>query len=169
MAYYAEKDFFADDRLIELVTDILNGNLTLEWFEVETARLQAKPADPARGLTYQDCNLGPYGYDAIPELVRNRNSMASRGSVLVPKLPDLGYTINRKSDVWSDNVCALYEEAKSRRWAATGDVPWSELHADTDPLREAAVAQLSTLLEEVALVAAEAPARWVFVINQEFL
>src|SRR4029077_8734208 len=149
MAYYAEKDFFADDRLIELVTDILNGNLTLEGFEVETARLQAKPADPARGLTYQDCNLGPYGYDAIPELVRNRNSMASRGSVLVPKLPDLGYTINRKSDVWSDNVCALYEEAKSRRWAPAVDVPWSELHADTDPLREAAVAQLSTLLEEV--------------------
>ena len=155
MAYYAEKDFFADDRLIELVTDILNGNLTLEWFEVETARLQAKPADPARGLTYQDCNLGPYGYDAIPELVRNRNSMASRGSVLVPKLPDLGYTINRKSDVWSDNVCALYEEAKSRRWAPAVDVPWSELHADTATrCAEAAVAQLCTLLEEVALVAA---------------
>ena len=28
--------------------------------------------------------------------MRNRNSMASRGSVLVPKLPDLGYTVNRK-------------------------------------------------------------------------
>jgi hypothetical protein len=169
MAYYAEKDFFADDKLIELVTGILNGNLTLEWFDVETARLQAKPADPARGLTYQDCNLGPYGYDAIPELVRNRNSMASRGSVLVPKLPDLGYTINRKSDVWCDDVCTLYEEAKSRRWAPAVDVPWPELRASPDPLREAAVAQLCTLLEEVALVAAEAPARWVFVINQEFL
>ncbi|HJW69093.1 MAG TPA: hypothetical protein VJ829_07040 [Candidatus Binatia bacterium] len=169
MAYYAEKDFFADDKLIELVTGILNGNLTLEWFDVETARLQAKPADPARGLTYQDCNLGPYGYDAIPELVRNRNSMASRGSVLVPNLPDLGYTINRKSDVWSDDVCTLYEEAKSRRWAPAVDVPWPELRAIPDPLREAAVAQLCTLLEEVALVAAEAPARWVFVINQEFL
>ena len=42
MAYYAEKDFFADDRLIELVTDILNGNLTLEWFEVETAEAAAE-------------------------------------------------------------------------------------------------------------------------------
>jgi len=169
MAYYAEKDFFADEQLIELVTGILNGNLTLEWFEVETARLQAKPADPARGLTYQDCNLGPYGYDAIPELVRNRNSMASRGSVLVPNLPDLGYTINRKSDVWSANVCTLYEEAKSRRWAPAVDIPWSELRSVADPLREAAVAQLCTLLEEVALVASEAPGRWVFVINQEFL
>jgi hypothetical protein len=169
MAYYAEKDFFDDDRLVELVTSILAGNLTLEWFDVDTARLQARPADPARGLTYQDCNLGPYGYDAIPELLRNRNSMASRGSVLVPKLPDLGYTVNRKSDVWSDNVCQLYEEAKSRRWAPAVDVPWSELHAADDPLREGAMAQLCTLLEEVALVAMEAPARWVFVINQEFL
>jgi hypothetical protein len=169
MAYYAEKDFFDDERLLELVTDILNGNLTLEWFDVETARLQARPADLARGLTYQDCNLGPYGYDAIPELVRNRNSMASRGSVLVPKLPDLGYTVNRKSDVWSDDVCALYEEAKARRWAPAVDIPWAELRADPDPLRETAVAQLCTLLAEVALVAAEAPARWVFVINQEFL
>ena len=170
MAYYAEKDFFDDDRLIELVTDILNGNLTLEWFEVETARLQAKPADPARGLTYQDCNLGPYGYDAIPELVRNRNSMASRGSVLVPKLPDLGYTINRKSDVWSDNVCTLYEEAKSRRWAPAVDVPWSELHARSaircarPPSRSSAPCSRRWRSSPM-----EAPARWVFVINQEFL
>src|SRR4029453_10244937 len=171
MAYYAEKDFFDDDRLVELVTSILAGNLTLEWFDVDTARLQARPADPARGLTYQDCNLGPYGYDAIPELLRNRNSMASRGSVLVPKLPDLGYTVNRKSDVWSDDVCRLYEEAKSRRWAPAVDVPWPELRATPDPLREAAVPQLCTLLVEgeVALCAAEAPAGWVFVINQEFL
>jgi hypothetical protein len=169
MAYYAERDFFDDEQLIELVTGIMAGNLTLEWYGVETARLQARPAEPARGLTYQDCNLGPYGYDAIPELVRNRNSMASRGSVLVPRLPDLGYTVNRKSDVWSANVCELYEEAKSRRWAPAVDVPWAELAANPEPDREAAMAQLCTLLEEIALVAMEAPGRWVFVINQEFL
>src|SRR5262249_32920609 len=169
MAYYAEKDFFDDEKLIELVTGILEGKLTLEWYDVETTRLQARPTDPARGLTYQDCNLGPYGYDAIPELLRNRNSMASRGSVLVPKLPDLGYTVNRKSDVWSENVSELYEEAKARRWAPAGEWPWSELLAGGDAPREAAMTQLCTLLEEGALVAMEAPARWVFVINQEFL
>jgi hypothetical protein len=169
LGYFAEKDFFEDDRLLEVVTAILAGNLTLEWYGVENARLRARPADPARGLTYEDCNLGPYGYDAIPELVRNRSSMASRGSVLVPKLPDIGYTINRKSDVWSDNVSVLYEEAKARRWAPAVDVPWSELRATTRPLRDAAMAQICTVLEEVALVAMEAPSRWVFVINQEFL
>src|SRR5262249_41518171 len=92
LAYYAEKDFFEDEQLIELVNGILQGNLTLEWYRVETPKLRAKPANPDRGLTYEDCNIGPYGYDAIPEFLRNRYSMASRGSALVAKLPDLGYT-----------------------------------------------------------------------------
>jgi hypothetical protein len=169
MAYYAEKDFFEDEELIALVTGILEGNLTLEWYGVDTPRLRARPADPARGLTYEDCNLGPYGYDAIPEFVRDRYSMASRGSALVAKLPDLGYTINRRSDVWADNVSALYEEAKARRWTPAVDIPWTELDAQQNPVRDAATAQACTLLEEVALVAMEVPARWVFSINQEFL
>ena len=168
MAYYAEKNFFEDQQLIELVTNILSGNLTLEWYAAEGGRVRARPSDLRRGLTYEDCNLGPYGYDAIPEFVRNRYSMAARGSVLVSKLPDLGYTINRRSDVWSDNVVALYEEAKARRWAPAVDVPWAELTAG-DPVREAAMAQLCTFLEEVALVAMEMPSKWVFSINQEFL
>ena len=169
MSYYAEKDFFEDEQLIELVTGILEGKLTLEWYGVDTPRLRARPADPRRGLTYEDCNLGPYGYDAIPEFVRDRYSMASRGSALVAKLPDLGYTINRRSDVWADNVSALYEEAKARRWAPAVDIPWSELDGGNGTAREAATAQACTLLEEVALVAMEVPARWVASINQEFL
>jgi hypothetical protein len=169
VAYYATKDFFEDDKLIEFVTGILSGNLTLGWYHLENARLRARPADPERGLTYADCNLGPYGWDAIPELVRNRSSMAARGSVLVPGLPDLGYTINRRSDVWADEVAALYEEAKARRWAPAVDIDWADLLARPAPLRDAAMAQAATLLEEVALVAMEAPGRWVFSINQEFL
>ncbi|TMA53818.1 MAG: hypothetical protein E6J76_03435 [Deltaproteobacteria bacterium] len=169
MSYYAEKDFFDDPALLELVQQVLSGNLTLKWYEVETTRVRARPADPARGLTYQDCNLGPYGYDAIPEFLRDRYSMAARGSVLVEKLPDLGYTINRRSDVWADNVAELYEEAKARRWAPAVDIPWAELLAEPRPVRDAAMAQACTLLEEVALVAMEAPGRWVFSINQEFI
>src|SRR5437867_12875718 len=114
MPYYAEKDFFEDDELIALVTSILEGNLTLDWYRVDTPRLRAKPADPARGLTYADCNLGPYGYDAIPESVRDRHSMAARGSALVANLPDLRCTINRRSDGWADNVVGPYQAAKAR-------------------------------------------------------
>ena len=71
--------------------------------------------------------------------------------------------------MWADNVAALYEEAKARRWAPAVDIPWGELDVAADPLREAAMAQACTLLEEVALVAMEVPSRWVFSINQEFL
>jgi hypothetical protein len=169
VAYYAAKDFFADDRLPDFLARILGGDLTLEWYDVETARLRAQAADPARGLTYADCNLGPYGWDAIPELLRNRSSMAARGSVLVPGLPDLGYTVNRRSDVWAEAVPALYEEAKSRRWAPAVDIPWTELLAAPSPVRDAAIAQACTLMGEAALVGMESRGRWVFSINQEFL
>ena len=64
------------------------------------------------GLTYQDLNVGTYGYTNIPEDVRTSQSMVSRGSEKVGKLPDMGYVVNRKSDVWSDNVAELYEEVK---------------------------------------------------------
>jgi hypothetical protein len=169
VAYYAGKDFFSDERLVEFFTQIMQGNLDLSWYDLPIPRLRARPAASGRGLTYEDCNLGPYGYDAIPEWVRNRYSMAARGSVLVPNLPDLGYTINRKSDVWADNVAALYEEAKARRWAPAVDIPWSQLAATGPPVRERALAQAYTLLQEVALVALEAPGRWMYSINQEFL
>jgi hypothetical protein len=89
---------------------------------------------------------------------------------MVPGLPDLGYTINRKSDVWADNVAALYEEAKARRWAPAVDIEWGALKATPLPAElEAAMSQLCTTLEEVALVMMEFPSRWVFFINQEFL
>jgi len=169
MAYYADRDFFADDKLIEFFNQIMAGNLDLSWYPADGERPQARPAQRQRGLTYADCNLGAYGYDAIPEFLRNRYSMAARGSQLVPGLPDLGYSINRKSDVWSDNVAALYEESKARRWAPAVDIGWNELAAQADELHESAMAQAATLLQEVSLVALEAPSRWVFYINQEFL
>lgn len=170
MSFYLEKDYFADEELFNLVNQLMQGNLTLHWFEAKTERVRAVPKDPRRGLTYEDTNIGSYGYDAIAETLRNKYTMAPRGSEVWGRLPDLGYTINRKSDVWSDNVASLYEEAKSRRWAPAVDVPWGELDRVKLPTEtEAAVAQLTTTLEEIALVGLEMPSRWVCVINQEFL
>ena len=89
MAYYAEKDFFDDERARSSSSPASSsGNLTLELVRRRRPRACRRgPPTRARGLTYDDCNLGPYGYDAIPELVRNRNSMAARGSVLVAEAP----------------------------------------------------------------------------------
>jgi hypothetical protein len=170
MAYFAEKDFFEDAALIELTQKIFSGDLTLNWYDSPTEKVACKPANGARGFTYDDCNVGSYGYSQLPEFVRKNYSMAARGSQMVPGLPDLGYTINRKSDVWSENVAALYEEAKARRWTPAVDIDWAALKAAPLPEDlEAAMSQLCTTLEEIALVMMEFPSRWVFSINQEFL
>jgi len=170
VAFYLEKDFFADVELYELTQRVMSGDLTLHWFEAKTEHVKCEPKDPRRGLTYEDCNVGSYSYDQLPEFVRHNYSMAPRGAELWGKLPDLGYTVNRKSDVWSDNVATLYEEAKSRRWSPAVDIPWAELsQANLPEVIEAAVAQICTLLQETATVAMGLPSRWVYSINQEFL
>ncbi|HVN83576.1 MAG TPA: hypothetical protein VMW17_01905 [Candidatus Binatia bacterium] len=170
MAYFAEKDFFEDPELIELTQKVFSGNLQLGWYNAPTEKVRCEPHDPARGFTYDDCNVGSYGFDGIPEFLRRNYSMAARGSQIVPGLPDLGYTLNRKSDVWSDNVAALYEESKARRWVPATDIAWAELKASllADDIN-VAMSQLCTVLEESALVIMEVPSRWVFSINQEFL
>jgi len=170
MAYFAEKNFFEDPELYELTQRVFAGELTLNWYNARTEKVSCKPLNPERGFTYEDCNVGSYGYSGLPEFVRDNYSMAARGSEKVPGLPDLGYTINRKSDVWSDNVAALYEEAKARRWAPAVDIDWVALAAAPLPAPlEAAVSQLCTALEEIALAMMELPSRWMSTINQEFL
>lgn len=170
MAFYLEKDFFEDVELFNLTQQVMSGNLTLRWLNPNTERVRLFPKNPTRGLTYEDCNVGSYGYDRLPELIRNNYSMAPRGSELWGKLPDLGYTINRKSDVWSDNVAVLYEEAKTRRWAPAVEIKWDAIaNAPLPETLEAAMAQLCTLLQECATALMGIASQWVYTINQEFL
>ena len=170
MAYYLEKDSFEDVDMFNAVSKVMQGELTLRWYNANTEQVRLFPKDVDRGLTYEDCNVGSYGYDHMPELIRNNYSMAPRGSELWGKLPDLGYTVNRKSDVWSDNVVALYEEAKTRRWAPAVDVAWDELMSTPLPaVLEAAMAQMCTFLQECATVVMGVSSRWIYSINQEFL
>jgi len=170
VAYYADKDYTEDQAVLDAINSVMQGNLALHWFDAPTEKVKCKPGDARRGLTYEDTDAGSYGYSSIPEFVRDEQSMAARGSAKPGKYPDMGYVVNRKSDVWSDNVTALYEESKSRRWAPAIDVPWTEL--DANPLKqeiEAACAQLYTFLQECAAIALDFPSRWVAQINQEFI
>ena len=170
MAFYADKDYTVDQEVLEAVQKVMAGNLGLHWYNAKTEKVKGRASDPRRGLTYEDLDLGSYGYTDIPEYLRTSQSMVARGSEKVGKLPDMGYVVNRKSDIWSDNVPRLYEEVKSRRWAPATDVPWAEL--DAHPLSEqveTACAQLYTFLQECQLVSLDFPARWVPLINQYFL
>jgi hypothetical protein len=170
VAFYADKDYTQDQEVLEAINQVMAGNLGLHWFNANTEKIKGKPSDLRRGLTYQDLDIGAYGYTSIPEYVRTSQSMVARGSEKVGKLPDMGYTVNRKSDVWSDNVTELYEEAKARRWAPATDIPWTTL--DANPLSEAienACAQLYTFFQECELVSLDFPSRWVALINQDFI
>jgi hypothetical protein len=170
VAFYADKDYTQDETVLEAANQVMQGNLTLHWFNANTEKIKGKPRDYRRGLTYEDLDIGSYGYSAIPENVRNSQSMVARGSEKWGKLPDMGYVVNRKSDVWSDNVTSLYEEDKARRWVPAIDIPWAELDAHPlAPEMEAACAQLYTFLQECALVSMDFPSRWVPLINQDFI
>jgi len=170
VAYFADRQYFDDPETIKRGTEFGEGKLILDWYEIENDRVRCTPSDPRRGLTYEDCSKGAYSWDLLPEFVRHNYSMAARGSVLVPGLPDMGYTENRKSDIWADNIGELYEESKSRRWAPAVDIDWKALAAtDFDPAVTASMCQLCTTLSEVSLVGMEFPSRWVYLVNQEFL
>jgi len=96
--------------------------------------------------------------------------MVARGSDRSGKLPDMGYVVNRKSDVWSDNVSPLYEESKARRWAPATDIAWGAL--GEKPLSETleiACAHFYTFLQECELVSLDFPSRWVALVNQDFI
>lgn len=170
MAFYADKDYTQDEASLEAANQVMQGNLSLHWYDAHTEKIKGKPADLRRGLTYGDLDIGSYGYSRIPEHVRNSQSMVARGSEKWGKLPDMGYVVNRKSEVWSDNVTDLYEEDKARRWAPAVDIPWVELSAHPlSPDVEAAIAQLHTFLQECALVSLDFASRWVPLVNQDFI
>jgi hypothetical protein len=170
MAYIAPKDFSQDTNLIAEVMRVMGGDLDLSWMKDHPHPFAARPSQARRGLTLDDINTdATYGPGSIPEIVRHNFSMAPRGAVLPDGLPSLGFKVNRKSDAWTDAAPALFEESKSRRWAPARDVPWEALDARPyDADEDRSIRQLCTSLTSIGLVAADVPARWVWLMNQEF-
>ena len=148
---------------------VFSGQLDLGWMQSIRERIEARPSDPRRGLTLDDINQGGYAPDGIPEIVRHNVSMAPRGAILPDALPSLGYRLNRKSEVWSDLATVLFEEGKSRHWAPARDVPWAALDdGGLDAREDAAWRQVATELVSIGLVCADLPAKWEYLMNQEF-
>ena len=170
MAYIGPKDFSQDTGLIAEVMRVMGGDLNLEWMKDIPHPMAARPKQARRGLTLDDINDDPhYGPSALPEIVRDHFSMTPRGGILPEGLPSLGYRVNRKSDVWADSATVLFEESKSRRWAPARNVPWDALdEAAFSPEQDLAIRQLCTSLTSIGLVSADAPSRWVWLMNQDF-
>jgi hypothetical protein len=169
VAYIAPKDFASDPAVVQKLMKVLGGDLDLSWMRSREDAINARPSNERRGLTLDDINQGVYSPDRSPEIVRHNFSMAPRGAFLPPGLPSLGYKLNRKSEVWSNNAAAIFEEGKARHWAPAHAVPWEQLREHGYDSNEAAAwRQLATELISIGLVTGDVPARWEYQMNQEF-
>jgi hypothetical protein len=170
MSYYGSTDYRFDDDLVLRLKDIRKGNLDLGWLKAGSEQVEVNAANPRRGLTYLDLNQGGYGFDALPEVPRGPRGAAPRGAVYdVEHQADLAPELNRKSDVWAYKVASFTEEAMSRQWDATTDVPWMELdRCERSEEVEIAFAQLCTFFTEVEMIATDLPAKWLWRMNNQF-
>jgi hypothetical protein len=169
MSYYGSTDWSHNDDLVLRMRDIRKGNLDLSWMKAGTEQI-AVNADRRRGLTYLDLNAGPYGWDQLPEVPRGPRGVAPRGAAFsLDEQVDMSPELNRKSDVWSYKVASFTEEAMSRQWNATTDVPWADLdrHERSEEV-EIAFAQLCTFFTEVEMIATDLPAKWLWRMNNQF-
>ena len=103
----------------------------------------------------------------LPEHAPTYLGFVPRGAVAETGMPSYPFTLNRKSDVWVDEVLDLYEQAKAQQWNATTDVPWDLLQPLGDEV-EWAVCQLMTFLAENEYAALYIPAKFLPRINARY-
>jgi hypothetical protein len=170
MSYLSTTDFFEDKDFVDRYQYTLRtGELDLSWMNAATEKVQCEPQNLRRGLTFRDLDVGTYGFTEMPELIRQNRSFAPRGAEIPAGVPDLQAEVNRKSEVWAYNIEGYYEEAMSRQWNATTDVPWDELgkHELPEEIGKA-YSQLLTFLTEVEMIATDVPAKWMGRLNADF-
>jgi hypothetical protein len=142
-----------------------NGEYDLSWMNVDSEwDVRAQPSK--RGLTLNDINVGSYG--VIPENASESLSYAPRGADFNPsELPNIGYTLNTRAEVWAENLGKLYEEAVARQWSSTRDIPWNTLAPLPNDI-EHAMCQLATFFTEVEFIAGDVPGSWLGQINNTY-
>ncbi len=118
-----------------------------------------------RGLTLMDINRG----DGVGIAAACDKKDIIRGEKFLPGFPYLEreWLYNAKYEVWSDNVCSLYEEGVDRQWSATRDIAWAKQEPLPDDL-ESAMCQFCTFLTGGELQAEDVLARFIPLINQHY-
>jgi hypothetical protein len=138
MGYLSTRNFFEDREFVDKWLYMMRtGELDLSWMDAATEKVRPQVENPRRGLIYRDISVGSYGVDAIPEKVRSNRSYAPRGAEIPPGMPDAQPWVSRKSELWAHNTDGYYEEALTRQWNATMDIPWERLEGIELPNRPA--------------------------------
>ena len=136
----------------------------LDWMDA-TLQWGTKAEVGPRGLTLEALNVGIYG--VIPEESLEMTRLP-RGAYPVEGIPRVDvFSVNRRSELWSDNAAALYEEAIQRRWIGRTDIPWDNLAHLPDDV-ELAMCQLCTELSQQASIEAEVLGQWLHRMNYAY-
>ncbi|MCH7811137.1 MAG: ferritin-like domain-containing protein [Chloroflexi bacterium] len=151
------------DTLQTLRTETAEApSVDLSWLDLDqTWGMTARPGK--RGLTLDEVNIGPYG---PPEEDRPEFTYRARGAARREGVPRIGYYLDAKANVWSQNATMLYEEAVQRQWSSATDIPWETLEPLPDEI-ERAFCQLCTFLTEVEFIAGDTPGQWIPRISNE--
>jgi hypothetical protein len=171
MAYLATRNFLEDKDFVDKwLYTMRTGELDLSWMNANTEKVKPHEANPRRGLTYRDLDIGSYGFTNVPEKVRTNRSYAPRGAEITEGLPDAQPWVSRKSEVWAFNTESYYEEAVTRQWNVTTDIPWERLEdVELPETTGKALSQLMTFLTEVEMIATDTPAMWLPRLNPDFV
>ena len=170
MSYYGTSDYSHNSDFMLRLRDMKKGNLDFGWLDEARDKVEVRPKDPRRGLEVTDCEVGPYAIDNTPDIVRDNRGLAPRGAILPTGYqPDIGPSLNKKTDVWAYRVQRYWEEAISRQWNVATDIPWADLDKyEISPEQELAFCQLCTLLSEIEMIATDLPAKWSHHMNSYF-
>ena len=95
-----------------------------------------------RGVTFFETNR------ARPDLIPEEGAGADREVAFAASDPRFAYQMGNKYEVWSDNLESLLDEALSRQWSATSDIPWGDLEPLPEEL-ERSVCQFVCFLHAV--------------------
>ncbi|MEE9284313.1 MAG: ferritin-like domain-containing protein [Dehalococcoidia bacterium] len=125
--------------------------------------IKAEPGQ--RGLTLLD--LMRAGDEPPPEEGFDTGQVRGAGMDAEMGLMRIQYPANKRYQVWSDNVLALFEEGVSRQWSATQDIPWERLTPLPKEM-EKALCHICTFLTRVEFGAADRLGPWLQRIGYAF-
>jgi hypothetical protein len=108
------------------------------------------------------------GRREVPDDAPTYFGFVPRGAVVEPGMPDYPFRLNRRNDVWAENLADLYEQATSQQWHTGRDIPWERLQPLPDDL-ERAVCQAMTFLAENEYSALYIPAKFLPRINAQYI
>jgi TusA-related sulfurtransferase len=93
--------------------------------------------------------------------------LAARGAAVETGGPAFYYALQRKEQVWAENVPKLYAQAVAGQWNPQGAIDWDAPFALDDDV-ERAVVQVMTYLIENENAALQTPARFIAQIHPHF-